>query len=139
MTTAREIMSDGAHVLREDQNLLEAAGLMRDHGVGALPVVSADGALTGIVTDRDIVVGAVAEGADLAGTTVGSVSHGIVSTVSADEDVERIVDIMGDQQIKRLPVMDGDQVIGMISESDLARNVAEDKIVHFVKMVYGRG
>ena len=46
---------------------------------------------------------------------------------------------MGDQQIKRLPVLDGDQLIGMISESDLARNVAEDKVAHFVKMVYGRG
>ena len=139
MSTAREIMTQGAQVLREDQSLLEAATMMRDHGVGALPVVSADGGVTGIITDRDIVVNAVAEGQDLGSTTVGSMAHGIVSTVSPDEDVDRIVDTMGDQQIKRLPVVEGDQVIGMISESDLARGVSEDKIAHFVKMVYGRG
>lgn len=139
MATAREIMSQGAHTAREDQSVVDAAALMRDHGIGALPVVGQDGSLTGIVTDRDIAVGAVADGRSLGEMRVGELAQGIVSTVRADEDVERIVDTMGDQQIKRLPVMDGDQVIGMISESDLARNVAEDKIVHFVKMVYGRG
>ena len=139
MSTAREIMSQGAHTVREDQSLVDAAAMMRDHGVGSLPVVSEDGSLVGIVTDRDIVVGGVADGRSLGEMRVGELAHGIVSTVAADEDVERIVDTMGDQQIKRLPVMEGNQVIGMISESDLARNVAEDKIVHFVKMVYGRG
>ncbi|MDO5740427.1 MAG: CBS domain-containing protein [Ornithinimicrobium sp.] len=139
MTTAREIMTEGVEVLREDQSLIEAAAVMRDHDVGALPVVRADGSLIGIVTDRDIVISGVATGRDLGATAVGALAKGIVSTVDAGEDVERIVDIMGDQQIKRLPVMDGDEVVGIISESDLARGVAEDKIVHFVRMVYGRG
>ncbi|MGO0576937.1 CBS domain-containing protein [Ornithinimicrobium panacihumi] len=139
MATAREIMSQGAQVLSEDQSPVDAAALMRDHGVGALPVVTADGSLAGIITDRDIVVNAVADGRSLGEMRVGELAQGIVSTVSPDEDVDRIVDIMGDQQIKRLPVMDGDQVVGMISESDLAKNVSEDKIAHFVKMVYGRG
>ena len=139
MTTAREIMTTQMHTVTEDQSVVEAAGLMRDHGVGALPVVSNDGSLAGIVTDRDIVVSAVAEGSDLSTTSVGPLAGGIVSTVGPDEDVDRIVDIMGDQQIKRLPVMEGDRLVGMISESDLARHVSEDKVAHFVQMVYGRG
>ncbi len=139
MTTAREIMTADPHTLREEQTLAEAAQLMRDQGVGAVPVVGADGALTGIVTDRDVVVRCVADGGDPASTTVGSLAHGIVSTVAPDEDIDRIVDTMGGQQIKRLPVLDGDRLVGIISEADLARHVADDHVAHFVQMVYGRG
>lgn len=138
MTTAREIMNSGIKSIREDQNLAEAAVLMRDLGVGSLPVLSADGGLTGIITDRDIVVRACAEGRDLNSTPAGELAQGIVSTIGPDEPVETIVDLMGTQQVKRMPVVDNGEVVGMISESDLARNVAEDKIHHFVTMVYGR-
>ena len=139
MTTAREIMTAAMHTVTQDQSLVEAATLMRDHGVGALPVLAADGGLVGIVTDRDIVVRGVAGGVDVSGTTVGEVAHGIVSTVSPDEEVDRVVDTMGDQQIKRLPVLEEGRLVGMISESDLARHVTDDKVAHFVQMVYGRG
>ncbi|USQ75244.1 CBS domain-containing protein [Ornithinimicrobium cryptoxanthini] len=138
MTTAREIMNSGIQSIREDQSLSEAAAMMRDLGVGCLPVQSGEGALTGIITDRDIVVRACAEGRDLASTPAGELAQGIVSTIGPDEPVETIVDLMGSQQVKRLPVVDNGEVIGMISESDLARNVAEDQIHHFVTMVYGR-
>lgn len=139
MTTAREIMTADPHTLREDQSLVEAAQIMRDHGVGAVPVLGADGSLSGIVTDRDIVTAGVAGGGDLSSTTVGSLAQGIVSTVAPDEDVNRIVDTMGGQQVKRLPVLDGGRLVGIISEADLARHVAEDHLAHFVQMVYGRG
>lgn len=138
MTTAREIMNSGIKSIREDQTLAEAAVLMRDLDVGSLPVQSADGALKGIITDRDIVVRACAEGRDLAATPAGELAQGIVSTIGPDEPVETIVDLMGTQQVKRMPVVDNGEVVGMISESDLARNVAEDQIHHFVTMVYGR-
>lgn len=139
MTTARDIMSTDVQTISERQSLVDAAALMRDHGVGALPVLSVDGQLSGIVTDRDIVVEGVSGGRDLGATAVGGASHGIVSTVSPDEDIDRVVGTMGDQQIKRVVVVDGGKVVGMISESDLARHVAEDKVVDFVRMVYGRG
>ncbi|WP_114905390.1 CBS domain-containing protein [Ornithinimicrobium murale] len=138
MSTAREIMSSGIQTLNEDQSLAEAAVLMRDLGVGALPVRSADGALTGIITDRDIVVQACAEERDLASTLAGDLAQGIVSTIGPDEPVETIVDLMGTQQVKRMPVVENGSVVGIISESDLARHVAEDQINHFVTMVYGR-
>lgn len=139
MTTARDIMSTEVHTLGEEQSLVHAAEIMRDHGVGAVPVLSADGRLAGILTDRNIVVDGVASGRDLGATAVSGVARGIVSTVSPDEDIERIVATMGDQQIKRLVVVEGSQVVGMISEADLARHVADDKVVDLVKMVYGRG
>lgn len=139
MTTARDIMSSEVHTISERQSLVDAAALMRDRGVGALPVVSVDGQLSGVVTDRDIVVEAVAGGRDPGATAVGGAAHGIVSTVGPDEDIDRVVSIMGDQQIKRLVVVEGGRIVGMISESDLARHVAEDKIVDFVRLVYGRG
>ncbi|WP_022924863.1 CBS domain-containing protein [Serinicoccus marinus] len=138
MTTARDIMTPQAHTVGDSASLVEAATLMRDHGVGALPVTSDDGALAGIITDRDIVVNGVAASHDVGAVAVGTVTQGIVSTVSPDEDVDRVVGVMGDQQIKRLVVVDGHDVVGMISESDLARSVDEDKIVDFVKRVYGR-
>lgn len=139
MTTAREIMTTDLHTLSEDQSLVDAAQVMRDQGVGAVPVVGGDGSLIGIVTDRDITVGAVAGGGDLSSTTVGSLAQGIVSTVGPDEDINRIVDIMGDQQVKRLPVMEDGNLVGIISEADLARHVDEGHVAHFVQMVYGRG
>lgn len=138
MSTAREIMNSGIQTLTDDQTLAEAATLMRDLGVGSLPVQSAEGALTGIITDRDIVVRACAEGRDLASTRAGELAQGIISTIGPDEPVETIVDLMGTQQVKRMPVVENGTVIGIISESDLARNVAEDQINHFVTMVYGR-
>lgn len=139
MTTAREIMTADPHTLREDQSLVGAARLMRDQGVGAVPVVGADDSLAGIVTDRDIAIRGVAEGGDLASTNIGSLAQRIVSTVGPDEDINRIVDTMGGQQVKRLPVMDGGNLVGISSEADLARHVADDHVVHFVQMVYGRG
>lgn len=139
MPTARDIMSTEVHTVGEEQSLVDAAVVMRDHGVGAVPVLSVDGNLAGIVTDRDLVVEGVASGRDLGATAVSGLAHGIVSTVSPDEDIERIVATMGDQQIKRLVVVDGNQLVGMISEADLARHVADDKVVDFVQRVYGRG
>lgn len=132
-------MTAEMHTVTEDQSLVDAAAVMRERGVGAVPVLNDEGTLSGIITDRDIVVEAVASGADLASTTVGSLARGIVSTVGPDEDVDRIVDTMGDQQIKRVPVLEDGRLVGMISESDLARHVSDDKVAHFVQMVYGRG
>ncbi|AXH94825.1 CBS domain-containing protein [Ornithinimicrobium avium] len=139
MTTAREIMTADPHTLREDQTLVEAARLMRDQGIGAVPVVAADGSLVGIVTDRDIAIRGVADGGDLTSMSIGGLAQGIVSTVGPEEDINRIVDTMGGQQVKRLPVMEGGNLVGIISEADLARHVADDHVVHFVQMVYGRG
>lgn len=138
MPNAREIMTSGPVLLEENQTLADAARLMREEGIGALPVRSGDGSLTGILTDRDIVIGPCAEGKDLSQCRVGDYVQGRVVTVQADADVDQLVDVMGQQQVKRLPVVEGGDVIGVVSEADLARHVADDQVEEFVRMVYGR-
>ena len=95
MTTARDIMNPGATCVGEDQTLLEAARMMRDMGVGSLPICGNDQKLHGIITDRDIVIKAVAEGKDLSTCTAGELAQGRVTYVDADTDMDTIVDLMG--------------------------------------------
>lgn len=138
MTTARDIMNSGAQCIGEDQTLREAATLMRDLGVGSLPICGNDGKLHGIVTDRDIVVKAVAEGKDLSTCTAGELAQGHITWVDADTDMDTIVDKMGGEQIKRLPVLQDHKLVGMISEADLARHLDDRHLSRFVEQVFAR-
>lgn len=138
MATAKDIMSGGCECIKEDQTLLEAAKMMRDLGVGSLPICGNDQKLQGIITDRDIVIKAVAEGKDLSTCTAHDLAQGEVCWVDAGTDITRIVDTMGDKQIKRMPVIEDHRLIGMISESDLARHLGDDQLSTFVERVYGR-
>lgn len=138
MTTARDVMSAGTQCIREEQTLTEAARMMRDMGVGSLPICGADNKLKGIITDRDIVIKAVAEGRDLGTCTAHELAQGHITWVDADMDMDRIVEMMGQEQVKRMPVIENHQLVGMISEADLARHLNEDKLSSFVEMVYGR-
>ena len=136
MTTARDIMHTGATCIGEDQTLLEAARMMRDLGVGSLPICGKDQKLHGIITDRDIVIKAVAEGRDLAACTAGELAQGHVTYVDADTDMDSVVDLMGREQIKRLPVIKNHELVGMISESDLARHLDDEHLSTFVERVF---
>lgn len=136
MTTARDIMHMGANCISEDQSLMEAAQMMRDMGVGALPICGNDNKLHGIITDRDIVIKAVAEGKDLSTCTAGELAQGRVTWVDADSDLETIVDIMGREQVKRMPVIHDHQLVGMISESDLAQHLDDKHLGKFVERVF---
>ncbi len=100
--------------------LVEAAGLMRELDVGALPVLDGD-SLAGLVTDRDIVVRGIADGRDPTTAQVREVMSGGIEFVSPDQDVEEAVRIMEKRQIRRLPVLDGaKRLVGMISLGDVA-------------------
>jgi len=138
MTTARDIMNAGAQCIGENQTLEDAAKMMRDMGVGALPICGNDGKLHGILTDRDIVVKALATGKDLTTCTAGELAQGQVTWVDADTDVDTIVDKMGSEQVKRLPVIQDHQLVGMITEADLARHLDEKDLSRFVERVFSR-
>jgi CBS domain-containing protein len=138
MTTARDIMHTGANCIAEDQTLLDAARMMRDMGVGSLPICGNDGKLHGIITDRDIVIKAVAEGKDLSSCTAAELAQGHVTYVDADTDMDTIVDLMGREQVKRMPVIHDHQLVGMISESDLARHLDDKHLSKFVERVFAR-
>jgi CBS domain-containing protein len=139
MTTARDIMHGGAQCIGEDQTLMEAARMMRDLNVGALPICGNDQKLHGIITDRDIVLKCIAEGKDPNTCTAAELAQGRVAYVDADTDMDTIVDLMGREQIKRMPVIHDHKLVGMISESDLAKHLDDKHLSKFVERVFARG
>jgi CBS domain-containing protein len=135
MGTARDIMHAGAECVGESQTLQHAARQMRDLDVGALPICNDDGRLLGIITDRDIVVKCIANGDDPGTVTAGQLAQAEPVTIGPAADVDEVLHLMAENQIRRLPVIDNQRVIGMISEADLARNLPEQAVGQFVEAI----
>lgn len=134
---ARDIMHRTAECIPADETLDRAAQMMRNMDVGALPICNND-RLIGMLTDRDIVVRCIAEGHDPSRVRAGDLAQGTPRWVDADTDVSAVLDMMEQNQIKRLPVIDvanGKRLIGMICESDLAKNVTDKQLAEFVAAV----
>lgn len=117
----QDIMTKQVHTVRTDANLIEVARIMRDRRIGDVLVTDEDGALCGIVTDRDLVVRAVAAGRPLETTQVGEICTEDLVQVDANASIEEIVAIMREHAIRRVPVVHGDRPIGIVSIGDLAR------------------
>ncbi|MHC8562083.1 CBS domain-containing protein [Streptomyces albidoflavus] len=109
---------------------------MRDHNVGALPAKSADGALIGIVTDRDLVVRVLAAGKTLDGTTLEDLVEDAPVAVAPDAHSAEVLQAMGDAQVRRVVVVDDGDLLGIISEADLAQHLADEDLAAFVRRVY---
>ncbi|MCF3135815.1 MULTISPECIES: CBS domain-containing protein [Streptomyces] len=138
MTTAGDIMHRGAQWIPAHETLDRAAQLMRELGVGALPISDENERLCGILTDRDIVVGCVAMGRDPSKITAGEMAQGTPRWVEASADVGKVLKEMREHQIRRLPVIENKRLVGMISEADLARSLSEGEIAAFAESVYAR-
>ena len=116
----REVMTEQVRTVRPDTALPEVARIMRDEDIGAVPVADND-RLVGMVTDRDIVVRAVAEG-EVDRQTAGEVMSPKIACCREDDSVDEVLRNMGEQQVRRLPVVDGDMhVVGIVSLGDLSR------------------
>lgn len=124
MTTARDVMTFDPQCVGENDTLVEAARRLRDLDVGAMPICGEDGRLKGMLTDRDIVVKCLAEGGDPATTTAGSLGEGKPVTIGADDDIREALQTMQDHQVRRLPVIDGHDLVGIISQADIARSLS---------------
>ena len=120
MTTARDIMTADPKCVRESQTLVEAAALMRDLDVGALPICGDDDRLKGMLTDRDIVVKCIADGGDPSSVRVSELAEGKPVTIGADDDIREALETMQEHQVRRLPVIDGHDLVGIISQADIA-------------------
>jgi CBS domain-containing protein len=138
MTTAGEIMHQGAQWIPAHETLDRAAQLMRELNVGALPISDSDERLCGILTDRDIVVGCVAMGHDPAKVTAGEMAQGTPRWIDAGADISEVIQEMQEHQIRRLPVIENKRLVGMISESDLAQHLTEDQMASWAESVYAR-
>lgn len=115
----REIMTRAPVALRSSQPVTEAAKVMREHGIGTVLIVD-DGQLKGLVTDRDIVVRAIAEVRDPAVTLVGEICSPDPITVAPDDDTDTVVQRMRERAVRRVPVVEDGHPVGVLSIGDMA-------------------
>jgi CBS domain-containing protein len=122
-------MSPGADWVTADVTVADAARRMANDDYGAVPVCDGEGHLQGVVTDRDIVVKVVAGGRDPQKTTVGELAdQPEVVTIGADDPVEEAIRTMKEHAVRRLPVIDGTELVGMVSQADIARAMPDAKV-----------
>ncbi|MFJ9598238.1 CBS domain-containing protein [Streptomyces virginiae] len=128
MTTAREIMTADATCIGAQETVLEAARKMTRLGVGALPICGTDEKLKGMLTDRDIVVKVLGAGKDPSSVKAGDLAQGEAVTIGADDDAAEILRTMSEHQVRRLPVIDGHTLVGIVALADVARALPEAKV-----------
>src|SRR5881227_3420568 len=133
MTTARELMTPNPTCVRSSDTVLDAARMMAQESVGAMPICGEDNRLKGMLTDRDIVVKVLAQGKDPGSTRAGELGQGKPVTIGADDSVEEALATMKEHAVRRLPVIDGHDLIGIVSQADLAKNIDEEKVGDLVE------
>jgi len=134
--TAREIMTGGTECVQEDETLVDAARKMQQLDVGALPICGNDNRLKGMLTDRDIVVKAIAEGRDPSSVTAAElVTQSEVVTIGADDSIDEALATMKQHKVRRLPVIDGHDLVGVVSQADIAANLDNDKVGDLVEAI----
>jgi CBS domain-containing protein len=115
----RAVMTTDPQTIDASDTLVDAAKAMKDRDVGAL-IVTEQGTVTGIVTDRDIVVRGIAEEADPTTARVGDIATQELTALSPDDSVEDAIRAMRDQDVRRLPVVEDGNAVGIVSLGDLA-------------------
>jgi len=135
VTTAREIMTPDVTCVGERETLADAAHKMADLGVGALPICGEDNRLKGMLTDRDIVLKAVAADRNPAEITAADVAQGKPVTIGADDDAAEILRTMGQYKVRRLPVIDGHSLVGIVALADVARALPDKPVGDLVDAI----
>lgn len=120
MGQIRDVMTQNPTSCDPSTTLVDVARVMASEDVGSIPVVK-DGRLVGMVTDRDIVLRALAEGRDPGSTTVGEIASSSLETVTPDDDLASALTKMASGKVRRLPVVEGDQLVGILAQADVAR------------------
>ena len=134
-TKVHEVMTDRPRVVTPETTVSEAAQLMRNDDIGSLPILDGE-QLAGMVTDRDIVIRAVAEGKDPRGMPVREVASRELVTVNADEELSRALQLMASQQVRRLPVVDDDgRLVGILAQADVAVEAREKDVGEMVEEI----
>jgi CBS domain-containing protein len=124
--SVRDAMTEDPRSIGASTSVVEAARLMRDEHIGSLPITDGD-RLVGMITDRDITTRVVAEAADLATTSVGDVNSQDLISVEPDKDLEEALRLMARHQIRRLPVVEGGRLVGIVAQADIALTLSEDE------------
>ena len=127
---AQDIMSKDPMCVTPDTPLVEAARIMKTENIGVVPVVESTGSkrLVGVLTDRDIAIRAVAEGRDGATTSVGHVMSSDVRTSAASDSVEDVMELMGREQVRRIPIVDeSGALVGIIAQADIVIEARDNR------------
>ena len=135
MPTAREIMTPGVTCVGENEDMVTAAQKMAELGVGSLPICGTDNRLKGMLTDRDIVVKVLAQGRDPKSVTASELAQGKPVTIGADDDAAEILRTMGGHKVRRLPVIDGHDLVGIVAVADVARALSDRKVGDLVDAI----
>jgi CBS domain-containing protein len=134
--TVGEAMHEGCECIGENETLLDAAKRMEELDIGVLPICGDDDRLKGMLTDRDIVVKALAQGRDPATSTCGEFAQGTVHWIVADASLDEALGMMREHAVKRLCVMDDDKRLsGIITEADVATHAPEGKTGEMVEAI----
>jgi len=115
----KDIMTKDVAYVKPDASVFDTATIMQQNNIGAIPVCDQTG-VVGMVTDRDIVVRNVITGADPKTTPVSNIMTTHVATVTPDTDVEELGQLMAQKQIRRIPVMESNTLVGIVALGDLA-------------------
>ncbi|SCL22885.1 CBS domain-containing protein [Micromonospora nigra] len=135
MPNARDIMTDDVTCVRERDDLRTAARRMAELGVGSLPICGEDNRLKGMLTDRDIVVKVLGQDRDPGSVTAGELAQGEAVTIGADDDATEILRTMGKHQVRRLPVIDGHELVGIVAVADVARALPDRPVGDLVEAI----
>jgi CBS domain-containing protein len=133
MTTARDIMTADATCVRSNESVAVAAQRMAELGVGALPICGEDDRLKGMITDRDIAIKVVAAGKDPNNCNAGEFAQGEAVTIGADDDINELLSTMSQHKVRRLPVIDGDKLVGIVAQADVARALPDPRVGDLVE------
>ena len=133
--TARDVMTGGTECIGENDTVAEAAKRLKALDVGAMPICGEDNRLKGMLTDRDIVVEVLAEGRDAASVRASELGGEEVITIGADDSVTEALETMSSHAVRRLPVIDGHDLIGIVSIADLAGAVDDDDLGKVVQAI----
>lgn len=133
--TAREIMTGSAECIGENDSVLDAAKMMAKLDIGAMPICGEDNRLKGMITDRDIAVKVIADGRDPSQVKAGELGQGKPVTIGADDPISLAITTMADHQVRRLPVIDGHDLIGIVSVADIAKNAEDDDVGALIQLI----
>lgn len=136
---ARDIMTGSPECIGENDTVLDAARRLAELNVGAMPICGEDNRLKGMLTDRDIVVKVLAQGKDPGSTTAGELGEGKPVTIGADDSIQELIQTMAQHQVRRLPVIDGHDLVGIVSQADVAKNHDEEDVGRLVELISSGG
>lgn len=128
-STVKDVMTPNPKTVTEKDTVQEVARLMRDHDTGVIPVVADGGRkVIGVITDRDIVIRLIADGKDSKSSKVSEAMTRKVYSVRDTEPLNKVFQVMSDQQVRRVPVVnESNELVGIISLADVANETEKDK------------